>query len=265
MQFAIISPDTRALAGLQTRVVAALILRETRATFGTSHIGYLWAIITPVASIALLATIFSVAGRHPPFGSSLSLFFATGIIVLQLVTRLGNSLMTAIEANRALLSYPPIKRIDVLLARSILIVLTFLLIAAIIYGALIALGLADLPARPEHLLAAYAAASLLGIGIGMINALLLTLWDSWRRIETIITKPLFFISGVFYVPDYMPPQFIEWLRWNPVLHAIEWTRQGYYANYDSMVLDKAYLLSITTILIFIGLAGERLSRRSDRS
>src|SRR5690606_9959611 len=104
MRYAIISPDLRALVRLQARVVAALILRETRATFGTSHIGYLWAIITPVLSIAILASVFSLAGRHPPFGTSLALFFATGIIVLQLVVRLGSGLMTAIEANRALRS-----------------------------------------------------------------------------------------------------------------------------------------------------------------
>lgn len=263
MRYAITSPDLRTLVRLQVRVVAALILRETRATFGTSHIGYLWAIITPVVSIAILASVFSLAGRHPPFGTSLALFFATGIIVLQLVVRLGSGLMTAIEANRALLSYPPIKRLDVLLARAILIVLTFLVIGLIIHTALIAMGLADLPVHPERILGAYAAACLLGLGIGMINALLLTLWDSWRRIEPILAKPLFFVSGIFYVPDYLPPQVLTWLKWNPVLHAVEWMRNGYYADYDSMVLDKAYLVVVGAILVFVGLAGERLTRRND--
>lgn len=264
MRSAIISSELHALVRLQFRLIAALILRETRATFGTSHLGYLWAIITPVASIGLLVLVFSTAGRHSPFGSSLALFFATGIIILQLITRLGNSLMTAIEANRALLSYPPIKRTDVLLARSILIILTFLLIAIIIYSTLIIFGLAETPAHPEQLLAAYAAASFFGIGLGMVSAIFLTLWDSWRRIETIITKPLFFISGIFFVPDYMPPQMIQWLAWNPVLHAVEWARNGIYANYDSMVLDKAYLLSVAAILVAIGLIGERLSRKMDK-
>src|SRR5690606_3384249 len=111
--------ETRTVVLVQIRVVAALILRETRATFGTSHIGYLWAIITPVAGIAILSIVFSLISRHPPFGTSLALFFATGIIILQLVTQLASSLMTAIEANRALLSYPPIKRMDVFVARSI--------------------------------------------------------------------------------------------------------------------------------------------------
>lgn len=206
MRFATISADCRALAALQFRVVATLILRETRATFGTSHLGYLWAIITPVASIALLTVVFSFAARHPPFGTSLALFFATGIIVLQLVVRLAESLMTAIEANRALLAYPPIKRTDVLFARAILIVLTYLVIAVIIYAGLIALDLATLPAHPDAMLLAFASAVLLGLGLGLINAMILKHWDSWRRIMPLLTKPLFFISGVFFVPDYLPPR-----------------------------------------------------------
>lgn len=265
MRSATISADWRALVALQMRVAASLILRETRATFGTSHLGYLWAIITPVASIVLLTVIFTYAARHPPFGTSLALFFATGIIVLQLVLRLAESLMTAIGANRALLAYPPIKRTDVLFARAILIVLTYLVIAIIIYGGLIALDMATPPAHPEDVLFAFAVGSLLGTGLGLLNVMLLNCWDNWRRIVPILTKPLFFISGVFFVPDYLPPQIIEWLRWNPVLHAIEWTREGYYPGYESQVLDKTFLLFTSLLLVFIGLAAERLTRRNGGS
>ena len=56
---------------------------------------------------------------------------------------------------------------------------------------------------------------------------------------------------------------LTWLKWNPVLHAVEWMRNGYYADYDSMVLDKAYLVVVGGILVFVGLAGERLTRRND--
>lgn len=190
------------------------------------------------------------------------LFFATGIIVLQLVLKLAESLMTAIEANRALLAYPPIRPMDVLFARAILIVFTYLLIAIIIFGGLIALDLATLPAHPEEILLALASASLLGFGLGVVNAILLNRWDSWRRIAPILTKPLFFISGVLFVPDHLPPPIIEWLQWNPVLHAIEWTREGYDRAYESQVLDKTFLLLAALSLVFIGLAAERLNRRN---
>lgn len=244
----------------QFRVLGALVLRETRATFGTSQIGYLWAIITPAAGTAVLVAVFSAIGRHPPFGASLALFFALGVLTLELFNKLGDSLMTVFEANRALLTYPPIKETDVLFARTILIAATYMLIMSVFFAGLLASGLGSLPAHPEDLLAAFAATCLLGFGFGVNNAVIISLWESWRHVEKILTRPLFFLSGVFYVPSYLPPQAVDWLKWNPVLHCVEWIRNGWYANYDSHVLDRFYLLAVALCLTLVGLAGERLTR-----
>lgn len=244
----------------QFRVIGALILRETRATFGTSQIGYLWAIITPAASTAVLVAIFSVAGRHPPFGPSLALFFALGTFTLEFFTKLGSSLMTVFEANKALLSYPPIKEPDVLFARATLIAATYALIMGVFFSCLTILDLAEPPAFPAAVMEAFAITGLLGLGYGATNAILITVFDSWRHIEKVLSRPLMFISGVFYVPSYMPPQVVDWIKWNPVLHCIEWMRSGYYSNYDSNVLDRGYVLTVAVCLIFLGLAGERLTR-----
>lgn len=245
---------------LQLRIIAALILRETRATFGTSRFGYLWAIITPAGGVAVLVIIFSAISRQPPFGESFALFFATGLFTLEMFRKLGDSLMTVFEANKALLTYPPIREPDVLFARAALIGVTYALIMGIFFSGLIAAGLAGFPAHPAELMTAFFVTFLLGFGFGATNSIIASLWDSWRHVVKIITRPLFIISAVFYVPSYMPPQIVAVLKWNPVLHAIEWMRNGYYPNYDSRVLDKSYILSIAVILIFIGLAGERLTR-----
>lgn len=246
---------------LQARVIATLVLRETRASFGTSQFGYLWAIITPAASVAVLVTLFSIIGRQPPFGSSLALFFATGILTLDFFTKLSNTLMATFDANKALLTYPLIRETDAIFARQILISATYLLITALFYGGLIVLGLADLPAYPEKLMFAFAATSLLGFGFGTLNAVVISLWDSWSHIEKILTRPLFFLSGIFYIPSNLPPEAVAILKWNPVLHLVEWFRAGYYPNYDSTVLDRSYPLGLAMLLILLGLGGERLYRR----
>lgn len=246
---------------LQTRVIGALVLRETRATFGTSQIGYLWAIITPAASVAVLVGLFSVIGRQAPFGASLALFFATGILTLELFTKLSNTLMNTFDANKALLIYPLIKETDVLFARLILISATYLLIMLLFFSGLILFGLAELPAYPERLLQAFVATALLGFGFGTLNAVVTSLWVSWAHIEKVLTRPLFFISGIFYVPSLLPPEATAILKWNPVLHLVEWFRSGYYSNYDSSILDPKYPLGVAMILILLGLASERLFRK----
>jgi capsular polysaccharide transport system permease protein len=254
--------STTELLNLQVRVIASLVLRETRATFGTSAFGYVWAIITPTVGVGLMAFLFSMINRQPPFGSSLALFFATGILTLQFFGELSSKLMTVFDANRALLTYPIIKDVDTLIARALLVAATYTLIMAIFYAILIALGLASLPARPEQVILAFLATWLLGLGFGTLNAVIASLWDTWTQIEKILTRPLFFISGVFYVPSQLPPQAREVLQWNPVLHLVEWFRNGFYPNYNSMVLDVWYLVGVGAAMLLIGLAGERLFRRA---
>ncbi len=251
----------RELLALQVRVLLALILRETRSTFGTSSFGYIWAIVTPTASIALLVFIFSLVGRQPPFGSSLALFFATGVLTLQFYNELSGKLMTVFNANRALLTYPVIKDVDTLLARGMLIMITYLLIMLAFYLALFMLGLTRLPAYIEQLLCAFFATALLGLGMGVTNAVIVSMWDTWIQIEKVITRPLFFISGVFYVPSHMPSEVISVLQWNPVLHLVEWFREGFYPNYNSLVLDRSYPFYLGISLLLVGLAGERFFRK----
>lgn len=263
MQFDMSQRDSRLRTAFaqQVRVITALILRETRATYGTSQLGYLWEIITPAAGTAVMVAIFTAIGRHPPFGESFALFFATGLLTLGLFRKFGMSLMTVYDANKALMTYPPIKAPDVLYARSMLIAATHLVIMVVFYSGLGYWGLAGFPAYPEKLITAFAVTCLLGFGFGATNAILLSYFDSWRHVVAVITRPLIFISAIFYVPSYMPPEIVDWLKWNPVLHCVEWMRNGYYANYDSRVLDQTYVLTVAVILTLIGLLGERLTRQ----
>lgn len=246
---------------LQVRVIGALVLRETRATFGTSHIGYLWAVITPAASVGVLVFIFSLIGRQPPFGESLALFFATGILTLEFFNKLSGTLMKTFDANKALLTYPSIKQTDALFARTILISITYLMIMLIFFGLLIALDLAALPRHPHRLLAAFGATAALGFGFGTLNAVIVSIWASWEHIEKVLTRPLLLVSGVFYIPSSLPQEAIAVLQWNPVLHLVEWMREGYYRDYGSTVFEPTYPLGVAMMLVLLGLAGERLFRK----
>lgn len=147
------------------------------------------------------------------------------------------------------------------LARALLVAATYTLIMAIFYSALIALGLASLPHRPEHVILAFLATWLLGLGFGTLNAVIASLWDTWTQIEKILTRPLFFVSGIFYVPSQLPPHAREILQWNPVLHLVEWFRHGFYPNYNSMILDMWYPVGVGAAMLLLGLVGERLFRR----
>ncbi|WP_039019850.1 ABC transporter permease [Halocynthiibacter namhaensis] len=250
------------LTWLQIRVIVSLTLRETRMTFGTSHSGYLWAIVQPLVSITFLVFIFYLIGRQAPYGTSLALFFSTAVLTLEMHNKMSVSLMRAFTSNKALLTYPMIRETDTLFARTVLIGSTFVIINIILYGGLIGFGLADLPSNPEHIILAFLSALLFSFGLGTINAILYQRNQSWQHVEKVLARPLFFMSGVFYIPSHMPPEAVMVLKWNPVLHLVEWVREGYYANYTSQILDIPYVLSVGACLSMIGLFFERITRKS---
>lgn len=249
------------LIWLQIRIVSALTLRETRMTFGTSHGGYLWAVVQPLISMSFLVFLFYLIGRQAPFGESLALFFATAILTLDLYNKLSSSLMRAFTSNKSLLTYPLIRETDTLFARLILIACTFIVINCLLYGGLIGLDFADIPAHPEKMILAFCTICLLGLGVGTLNAIIFQKHQSWQQVEKIISRPLFFLSGVFYIPSALPPEAVAILRWNPILHLVEWTREGYYPHYESDILSVGYPVSIAAICVMTALFWERMTRK----
>ena len=97
--------------------------------------------------------------------------------------------------------------------------------------------------------------------MGTTNAVIYSVFKTWKQIEEIFSRPLFFMSGIFYIPERFPPEIVAVLSWNPVLHLVEWMREGYYPNYNSSVLSKPFVLSVAVALLLIGFAGERLYRK----
>ena len=246
----------------QWRVIFALILRETRVTYGSTSLGYLWAILEPLFGTILLVVIFSTITRVPPIGTNFALFFSSGLLVFQAYRKLASSLMGVFKANKGLMTYPLVKTMDVVYARGILVSLTNILIFCAFFGALIIFTDAPPPRHPKDILLAFFAMILLGWTGGLNNAVLVTIWPTWQQLEGILARPLFFISGVFFIPVSFPPEARYWFSLNPIMHLIEWFREAYYgASYHSVILDKGYLFSWIIILFFTGLCGERIYRK----
>ncbi len=244
----------------QARVVGALILREMRVRFGRSQLGYVWAVTEPLAYIAAFSAMFHFMDRHPPFGSSMALFFAAGVLPFHLFRNLANQLAGAFNANQALMTYPIVQPIDTVISRAMLEVATSLFIVLVVLGAFVVAGDAPLPANIIRIIESIALLSLLGFGYGLMSAVVITRIDAWQNITRLIMTPMLFLSGVFYSLDTLPPKVREIVAWNPIIHGVEMFRDGYYTNYRSGDSDPSYLFICGLSLTFIALAMERTVR-----
>src|SRR5262249_42494343 len=109
-----------ALLQLQFRIIVAIMLRDIRTRFFGHGLGYLVMIGWPLVHILVLLAIFTLLGRSTPYGESLALFFATGLVPFMAYNYMSRWTMMALLFNKQLLSFPVIKTLDVLLARTLL-------------------------------------------------------------------------------------------------------------------------------------------------
>jgi capsular polysaccharide transport system permease protein len=87
------------------------------------------------------------------------------------------------------------------------------------------------------------------------------LFRSWDKLWNNATRLLYFFSGIFYVPGMMPDWARDILAWNPLLHAIDWFRAGFFASYQPHWLDVRYLVVAAILALLTGLTFERGLRR----
>ena len=265
----LMSELTQALK-VQKRVVTALIFREILAQYGATKIGYLWALLLPISQTFILAVIFWSVGRGDMFGSdfgSIVLFIATGFLSLNLFVNISNQIMQSNSANRALFGYPLVLPFDAMISRLILTFVTTILSFMTTLLIIFQVGLWS----PEidsilRVTGAIVVISLIGFGVGMVNSFIILILPSYQNIYSIITRPLMFMSGVFYLASdqLIPKPILDILYYNPILHCTEWLRSGFYKNWESKFTDFNYVIPFLVISLFIGLLTQRLSQKKAR-
>jgi capsular polysaccharide transport system permease protein len=258
------SPRRRWLDAVATqwRVVYALIIRETRTRFGDSILGYGWALLEPILHIAMLSAAFAILMQgRPPIGTQFFVFYYTGLIPYHVFVHSSGSMTYAVTGNRPLLQLPLVKTFDVILARGLLELATDVIVAAVIFGGVLAVGVGHLPADFAGLATALGLVWLFACGWGFINAVLYAWWKSWDKIWNQTARILYFCSGIFYVPGMMPRWIRDILSWNPLLHGIDWFRSSFFEDYEPFWLDRAYLALAAGLTLLLGLALERGLRR----
>ena len=246
----------------QSRVIHALIIRETRTRFGDSKLGYGWALLEPILHILMLSLVFAVMMHgQPPIGDQFFIFYYTGIIPYHLFVHTSTSMTYAITSNGSLLQLPPVGTFDVLMARGLLELITDALVAVILLAGFAAIGLGAFPQDLTGVFAALIVVWLLGCGSGFLNAVVNAFSKSWDKIWAQLTRLLYFCSGIFYVPGMMPDWIRDILAWNPVLHGVDWFRSSFFREYEPHWLDRSYLSAVAVATLLVGLALERALRR----
>jgi capsular polysaccharide transport system permease protein len=242
------------------RVIGAVMLRDLRTRFFNHGLGYLLAVAWPMAHILILLGFYTLLGRLAPYGDSMVVFFATALVPFMAWNYMSRFIMLSLVMNRALLAFPAVRILDILLGRAALELLAscamvgLLCLLALLWG--IDFVPHDLVGAAEALAASFA----LGLGCGMVSAVIAMILPGWVTAYTLLIIASYICSGILFVPASLPGALVEWLCWLPTFHLIEWMRVAYYEGYPDHLLDRGYVLGWGIFTIFLGLGLERMLR-----
>lgn len=258
MSFVVEKPFSYALRE-NVRVITALVIRNAVSRFGESRLGFLWILIEPASYVAIYILAHTVLRGRIPLGDTAILFIVAGILGFRLGRAVAQKAETAISANRSLLTYPLVRPMDTIFSTFLLEATIWLIICAVfITGLSFVLG-QTVVAYPDDLALCLLTILYFAFCLATFNAMLGALIPRYLTVIRMFNMPLMFISGVFVPPSSFSAEAQWYLSWNPFLHCVEWFRTATYLDYHP-VLDKAYLLAASTVLLTIGLTLERFLR-----
>ncbi len=236
----------------------AFLLRELKNQFGRSRLGYFWALAEPAATVAVLTILHAMlgGGGRLIYGESPVVFFVFGAVPYFMFANAMTQAQGICIGHKGLFNYRQIKPIDIILARCMI---DGLMMSGVLLSFLVGwwwFGNELKIHKPLELLLALFSLFSLGFSLGLVFEVFGTVFPDLRKIFAIITRPMFFISGLFFSIGMIPSNFQHYLIWNPILHGVDLARDAVLAGYDSPA-SWAYVWASVLLLQFLGLAAYR--------
>lgn len=222
-------------------------------TYGRSPGGYVWLVLEPVLGITLLSFIFSLGFRSPALGSEFPPFYASGMVPFLFYGDLSNKVASSLRFSRPLLAYPGVTYMDAILARMIVNIMTQLLAAYLIFTGIFLIydtqGAIDL----SKIIRSFSMVIVLSFGVGVVNCFLRLRFPVWATIWSILNRPLFLLSCVFFLFETVPQPYQDILWHNPLIHVVGMMRSGSYSSYEAPYVSELYVYGVALILSVMGL------------
>ncbi|QRM56522.1 ABC transporter permease [Sinorhizobium sp. BG8] len=241
------------------RVISALVVRTAATRFGESRFGIVWTLAEPAAYVGVYIFLHAFVKEAVPFGDSALLFLLSGVFGFRMTRGIARKAEKGIAQNQPMLTYPLVRPLDTIVSAFILEAIIWLIICALFILFMAHVLDRKIIVFPMEFATCILAILYFAFSLALFNAVIGTLVPLWDTLFSMMSMPLMLISGVFFVPSQLPPDFQAVISWNPFLHCVEWFRSTTYLDYLT-ILDKGYLLAVSTGLLMTGLAAERIYR-----
>jgi ABC-type polysaccharide/polyol phosphate export permease len=246
---------------VQRRVIGALLMREVLTRYGRHNIGFLWLFVEPMLFTLGVTALWTLAQMSHASALPIVAFALTGYSSVLLWRNMPARCIGAISPNLALMYHRNVKLQDIFAAR-LLLEAAGATISFVVLGIFFtAIGWLQ---PPEDLLQVTIGWFMLA-WFGASLAILLGAWSEESETVEKLWHPaaylLFPLSGAAFIVDALPQRAQEILLFLPMVHGIEYLREGYFGSAVRAHYDLAYMAACCLLLTVLGLAKLRAVSR----
>lgn len=247
---------------IERRVVWALVLREMLTRYGRHNIGFLWLFVEPmlytVAVTALWTATKSVHGTNLPIVA----FAVTGYSSVLLWRNMPSRCVKALEPNLSLLYHRDVRPIDIYVSRLMLegggATTSFVVLVLFFHF----LGWLEFPEDVLKVAGAWCMTAWFGASLGLLIGALSETSETVEKLWHPAAYILFPLSGAAFIVDVLPPEGQHLILFLPMVHGVEFLREGYFGSKIVAHYDLTYMALCNTILTLLGLAQTRKISRT---
>ncbi|WP_321795806.1 ABC transporter permease [Caballeronia sp. J97] len=248
------TPAPRSSWAVMRSVIHALFLREAVTRLSIGRGGWVWIIIEQGEHIVLLIIWHGIVQHHLIPGVSVPLFVGLGILPYFMMKSIALRGIDSIPANRALFVYRQIKPVDAVIARAILEGLIFLVVGVVLVVGFALCGVDVSVGHPLQVAGVFMLFWLFGLGLGLALSVLTEIVHEIGTLTRMAFGIIYFASSVLYPTSWIPASWQPVYFLNPIVHAVELMREGYFTSYrPSDLVSPAYLMAWVFGWILTGL------------
>lgn len=240
-------------------ILKNLVARDFKVTYYGHLLGYLWSMLEPLALTGIFYVVFVILRGDAD--TLLPLKIMIGILIFNSFSRTLSSCTACLVANTSLIQqvYFPREIFPTAIAGFRLINLflsMIIIIPYMIYEKIQPTGTILL------LPIAMCSAILLAQGIGMMAASVQVRIRDIKQVIDLILRAAFFLSGVFFGAEHIPPEHLEIFFMNPIAVYIEMARAAILG--DMALLTWIQIIRALGISVLAFLLGSIIFVKSER-
>lgn len=233
-------------------VIFALFLRELQSKFNDKF-GLSWAFLEPFVFIMALSFFRGIISKGDVHGIPLFIFMMVGLVGLQSFTTGLQGVSMSIRKNKPLYAFRQVQPMSAILTAGFLEFCIKFIVVLLLAGALYLIGEGFSVGNYLLLFFLFFLLWIQAISIGLIFGIAAAFVPEVDKIKAMLTRPLMFISCVFYSLQDMPEKYWYLLTWNPLVHFNELARYACFPGYGDAGVSLTYVVETTIGSLFFAL------------